>query len=460
MNNDIDVLLISSPSPNPGLMISYKVQGMPPLGLGYIATYLSRSGYKVKILDMSLTDVTMKNAIKIIEDENPKLVGISTTTETFNSGVRIAERIKKLDKKKLIVMGGSHVSFKYEDALNTNVIDYVIRGEGEIAFKLLSDYVIKKTGKLDSIKGVSYTKDGNIVNNENSELIEDLNELPFPDRTLYNIKEYAHPATCSTSRGCPGKCIFCAASGLSGGRYRMRTAENIVKEFEYLKSLGFNHVDIIDDTMTASIRRLNEFLELMIEKDLKMTWYCESRVDVMSKELLKKMKKAGLTLIQFGVEAGSQKMLDCLKKKITITQIKNVFKWCEELGIMSSTNMIIGQPYDTKETIDDTIELAKEIARQGVYINFTVCTPFPGTYMWDHTEALGIKIVEKNLDNYTTFYPVYESAHLKATDIRNEYYRAVKEIALLQAKEPEARAKNSYIRRVDNLRLPNLALEK
>ncbi|WP_234123010.1 B12-binding domain-containing radical SAM protein [Clostridium hydrogenum] len=447
--NELDILLALAPSPNPGLMISFEYQGMPPLGIGYLGTYLSKFNYSVKLIDMSFRDVTINTFMKTVESKRPKMIGLSCTTETYLSAVQIASIVKSKYPDIIIVFGGPHVSFEYEAALSTGVVDFVICNEGEISLKELCDYCIRKERRLEDLKGIVYKKDGKTICAPSQPLICDLDEIPFPDRKLFDkLESYAHPATCSTSRGCPGKCIFCAASALSGGKYRLRSAKNVVQEFAYLKSLGFNHVEIIDDTMTASVKRLNEFLDELISQDLGMTWYCESRVDVMTKELLTKMKKAGLNNIQFGVEAGSQKMLDSLKKNITMEQIRNVFNWCNELRIMSSTNMIIGQPYDTPETINDTLNIAEEVASLGASVNFTVCTPFPGTALWEHKEDYNIKILDNDLNHYSTFCAVYDSKYMKAKEIQNAYYKSTVDLHRRHPKNINPSLQR-YIRRID-----------
>lgn len=451
--NKIDVLLILAPSPNPGLMRSFAYQGMPPLGIGYLGTYLKENGYSVRLLDMGRADVTINCLCKILDNNQIKMVGISTTTETYKSGLKIAEVVREKCQDTKIFMGGAHVTFEYEDALNTGIVDIVVRGEGEISTNNLCNCIIRNKGRLEDIKGIVYIDKGEIHVHEMEKMICNLDNIPFPDRSLYeDLNTYAHPATCSTSRGCPGKCVFCAASGLSGGKYRMRSPKNIVDEFEYLKGLGFTHVDIIDDTMTASVRRLKEFMAELRRRNLGMTWYCESRVDVMTKALLSEMRENGCSLIQFGVEAGSQEMLDCLRKNITISQIHNVFRWCKELGIEASTNLIIGQPYDTMDTISDTLKIAVELLNLGAYVNFTVCTPYPGTYMWDHLDEFGLDIIDTNTDHYTTFYPVYNSKNLSAREIRNAYYQAVKTIQKLKPHNINPSAKK-YVRRLSEIQM-------
>lgn len=422
--NNIDVLLVNSPSPNAGAILSHRIQGLPPLGLGYIATVLQQNGYLCKILDFYLKEVTLKNLMEVLEYGKPSVVGISTTTETYKNGIRLARIIKEFSDDITVVMGGPHVTFEYEAALNSGVVDVVTCGEGEITTLKLCNALIRNDGGVDDIAGIAYLKNGQTVRNRNCELIKDLDSLPFVDRTLFDMEKYSVPSSISTSRGCPGQCIFCAASALSGGRYRMRSPENIVAEFEYLKSLGFRKVQIIDDTMTASVQRLHAILDLLLEKDLGMIWACESRVDVVTKELLEKMHRAGCRSLQFGVEAGNQKMLDCLKKNITLEQIRNAFKWCSEIGINSASCLIIGQPFDTGDTIRQTVELGVELQKLGAQIVFSISTPYPGTYMYNHPDEFGLEIVDIDTDDYTTQHAVYNTRHMTSAEIQNSFFDA------------------------------------
>lgn len=435
--NKLDVLLISAPSPNPAMQYAFMRQGMPPLGLGYLATCLKQEGYLVKIIDLGFENNTMRTVLSVLENNKVCIVGFSCTTETYNVSVRMADRIKKSYQDCIIVFGGPHVSFEYEAALSHTSIDYILLNEGERSLKKFCDYFIHGIGTLNQLRGIAYRQNDCVVCAEPEPFITDLDALPFPDRTLFeDLYRYALPSSIVTSRGCPGKCIFCAASVLSGGRYRMRSALNVVQEFEYLKSLGFRHVNIIDDTMTANLKRLNEILDELIIRNLQMSWYCESRVDVMSKGILKKMKDAGLIAIQFGVESGSQKILDNIKKNIKLEKIREVFNWCREMGIMASTNLIIGQPFDDEASIEDTISLAKELTLLGAWVNFTVCTPFPGTPLWLKPEEFGIEMIDHDLDHYSTFYPVFNTKLLRADQIRNAYYTAIKIVNKLRLETP------------------------
>ncbi|MCL2424703.1 MAG: B12-binding domain-containing radical SAM protein [Oscillospiraceae bacterium] len=432
MRNNVEVLLVSSPTPCPAMHVQ-NAHVMPPLGLGYLATCLEQERYSTRIIDMALRGKNIETVLSVLKNSKPKVVGISCTTETYQAAERMAKIIKSAHPDCAIVFGGCHTSFEYEVALKEDFIDYVVLNEGEISFTNLCNFIIRGVGTIESVKGIVYKENGLVICTEPEPFIENLDTLPIPDRSLFeDLYEYAHPATISTSRGCPGNCIFCAASVLSGGRYRMRSAQNIVAEFEYLKSLGFDNVIIVDDTLTISMARLESFLDELISRNLQMTWYCESRVDTLSYNLLSKMKKAGLTTIQFGVESGSQAILDSVHKGITLEQIRKAFRWCRELNITPVTNLIVGQPSDSRETIQDTVRMAHELISLGARVTLSVSTPFPGTPMWRTPEKFGVEIIDFDLDNYNVSCPVFNAQHLTAAEIRNEYYLALKEVRIAQ----------------------------
>ena len=428
MNEMIDVLLISSPSSNPYTESVFSAQGMPPLGLGYIATYLKKNGYSAIVFDMNFRFNTIYTLLDYVNKVQPKVIGISCTTESYNNALKIAHVLKKHSGQLCIVVGGPHVSFEYQNTLeSSNDVDYVVINEGELSFKKICDYHIGKKIGIDALTGIAYKRNGRICRAPLEPFIECLDELPIPDRTLFlNFDQYPVASTISTSRGCPGKCVFCAASVLSGGKYRMRSAKGVVDEFEYLKSLGYNHVTVIDDTMTVNKKRLYEFTDELVNRKLSMTWFCESRVDIITREMLLKMKSAGLTQIQFGVESGSQEILNSIKKGINLADIRSVFKLCKELHIQAVTNLIIGQPQDTNETIESTLLFGKELMNLGAQVSYTICTPFPGTPLWTEPERFGIEIIDHDLEHYSTFQPVIKTKYLGINEIRNWYFKAIK----------------------------------
>ena len=432
--NKFDIVLIAPPTPYPLIShLYYTVAVIPPLGIGYLSSYLrEKAGYKTLLLNLYPGIRNKKELLKIITDANPKIVGFSTMTETFKNGVRIAKEIKKVLKNVKIVFGGPHVTFLDKETLeNYEDIDIIVRGEGEDTFLELACKILDGDGDLSNIKGITYRVEKRIFRNMSQSFIKDLDKLPFPDRDFVDIDGYyriVKPAKMViTSRGCPGACRFCAATAMSGGRFRLRSIDNVMEEIMILtKDDEIKHIFFGDDTLTADVGR---FLRLISElKRYNIKWHAESRVDIITKELCKEMKESGCVALQFGVESGSQEILDKVNKRISLTQIENAVKWATESGIRVICSMMIGIPGDTKKTIKDTIKFALYLQKKyGANIVMGCTVPYPGTYIFKYPEKCGIKkIHEKDFDKYNTDNPIMDLENISVKEIRKIFYDAVK----------------------------------
>jgi len=332
VSHPVDILLISAPSPSP---MSHMVQAksIEPLGIGYLSSFLKSHGFNAGIMnlwDKRLNASTIKD---FIMRYNPQIVGISSMTENFENGIRIAKITKELREDIIIIFGGSHVTFDDENTLlNHKSIDIIVRGEGEYTLLELANYYLCNEGNISSISGISYRKNKSVVRTKDRMLISDLDALPFPDRMKL---ESNSTVGVQTSRGCPSQCIFCAARGISGGKYRKRSAENVISEVEYLLKHGINRIFFQDDTLTIDIARLNRILDLIEEKELFFNWTAESRVDAIEKDphIIRRMANNGCVALQLGIESGSQAVLNALKKNITIEQISNAISIILKEGI-------------------------------------------------------------------------------------------------------------------------------
>ena len=357
-----------------------------------------------------------------------RIIGISTTTESYQCGLRIAKLCKETDDSIIIVMGGAHVTFEYNDALKNSFVDIISLREGEETLKELCDFYIGKSiTSLYEIRGIVYRDGNKVMKTKNRAFITNLDEIPFPERKFVEINKYRTPGTISSSRGCPGRCIFCAAGAMGGGRYRSRSAQSVVDEIDYLTKLGINYFHFVDDTVTADVERLelliNEFTKKK-NKDNNFQWACESRVDIVTKDLMKWLKKSGCVSIQFGVESGSQTMLNSMRKGISMEQIRKAFSLAAEAEIPTSCCFIIGNPDDTRTTTEESIAFAEELSSIGAYIVYSISTPYPGTYMFNHADELGLEIFDKNWDHYTTYTSVMNTKHLTTQEIQTYFFDA------------------------------------
>lgn len=423
-----DILLVNSRSP---LSISGLVQEyikIQPLGLQYLSACLQKERYEVMGVDLFNVSERIERFRSVVQTKNFKVIGISSMTESSNNALRIARLCKQVSPRSIIVMGGPHVTFMTTETLRNAEVDFVIRGEGERSFLRLVDYIIRDIGSLSELDGVSYRNGAEIVHNRDVSPIEDLDALPFPDRQLFTgFGERSYIGNISTTRGCAGKCVFCAASALSGSNYRMRSAGSIVEEIVQLRSDNqVRHIFFVDDTFTVSRKRLTEFCEMMINKRIRMPWSAEARVDTVTEEILELMKRSGCNGLQFGVESGSQGIVDKTRKGIRLERIHKLALKANKLGIKLMCSFIIGHPDDTVDTIEDTVRFAEDLQKRfKANCLISMMTPFPGTYLHDHLEEFGIQIVDDDFDNYHFNNPVIETKNLTTDQIRALHFDAI-----------------------------------
>ncbi len=421
---DIDIFLCSVPSPYPREMVRLKLISFPPLGIGYIASFLEQYGFKVECANLSALDNEQIVEIieKIIIEKSPKIIGFSVNTEQCNSAITLANFCKNLNPEIIVVVGGAHPTFKDLEMLKTSYVDVVVRNEGEITMLELAKFYLEGEGDLNQIKGISFkNKNGEIRRNPNRSFIENLDSLPFPKRDIYPFeKQYLNfrALPVSTSRGCPHNCVFCSAGSLSGGRYRMRSPKNVAEEIKSLKERGINIFHFVDDTVTAFPKRLMEICDALEPLDIE--WSAESRVDVISrnKNLVKSMKKAGCVALQFGIESPYQSVLDSLNKKIKVHEIIKAIEFAREEDITVAGSMIIGLPNDTFEDVQKAIDFGIELERKfGVAIFFGILTPFPGTQLFESPEKFGIRIHSFNHDEYILANSVISTKYLSKNEL-------------------------------------------
>ncbi|MBU3171913.1 B12-binding domain-containing radical SAM protein [Clostridium estertheticum] len=422
--NEIDVLMLNLPTTSWYKDKFAKSNSMPPLGLLYIGTVLKKNNYTVKIIDFAVENFLKESFIAILEKLNPKVIGMSTYNESWKAQKIMCSLIKQVLPEVKIFAGGAFATFCYEDILNESETDYVIRGEGEYPVLDLCNIIFGKVQlNIMSVSGIVYKKmDNEICINENMKRIEDLDQLPFPDRELVDIEKYLLPYTISTARGCPGACIFCSSRAFWGKTVYIRSAKSVFNELMYLyNKYGATVFYITDDTFTASSKRVFEFCKMIKETKIKFVWGCESRADIITEELMRELSDSGCKKLQIGLESADNEILRKLKKLVTIEQIENGIKLAHRYGMHISASFIIGHAFDTNETIEKTIEFAKYIqSKYGAYVMGSVNTPFPGTEQYERAEELGIKIFTKKWDNYKLDNPIISTENISIEKLR--YY--------------------------------------
>lgn len=415
----IDVLLICPKADRP--FHDKYIPLSPPLGLAYLGKALKMMGITFKILDLYCIAMSLNEIYQLFLDEKPKMVGFMVYSESVNATYCIAKAAKKANPYCLTIAGGPHATFKSEEMLQGHdEIDITIMHEGEESIVELWEQLNCSYPKYGMVKGICYKEEEKIIHNATRKPIHDLDKYGYPDRSWFpNIQKYLEPSTIISSRGCPGQCAFCGGANISGGVYRKRSIDSVLEELDYLGTLFPDDVTIFwDDAFGYDTKRLMQLCNEMIKKP-RHYWSCGLRVDRTSYELLEYMKRAGCVKINFGVESGSQVILNGENKGITLEQVKAAVGWAKQLDIYNSCSMMIGHPQDTEETMKKTINFAEELLNNGATsCTFNALTPFPGTYVYENREKLGIKLITNDWEKYNFLNPVFETPNISVEQIR------------------------------------------
>jgi anaerobic magnesium-protoporphyrin IX monomethyl ester cyclase len=362
----------------------------PSLGLLYVAAALRKNmGFEARIIDANADGLTLIDLEKLIAEEAPEIIGFSVLTFNLLNCMEVCNVIRKCSPHSKICFGGWHPTLYPKETLELGCADYIVIGEGEMTFSELVALHENKRHNFDEelgkIKGLGYkTQKGEMTLNASRKLMSNLDDLPFPAYDLVDTSKYSNLLACTghvvnimTSRGCPQKCVFCDLRRTS---YRFRSPANIMEEVKFWADKGTREFFIQDDNFTINRKRTLEFCRLLTDADLGIKYKISSRVDYIDDELMHHLKKSGCYRIYFGVESGSQEVLDYLEKGITVEQIKKAFSLAQKYGIDRCAYIMIGAPLERREDINMTLRLVKDIKPQ--HLHCSVCTPMPKTYLY------------------------------------------------------------------------------
>ncbi len=385
---------------------------VPPLGLAYIAAVCEEAGFSVEILDLN---IQREGLAKSITDAG--IVGVSFYTHNYDRALSVLEKAKK--KGKNVIAGGPHATPLYKEAL-ADGFDIVVRGEGE--YPILE--LLKRDGDPAGIKGLAYLEDGRAVVN-GVWRVEDLDSLPLPARHLLKLDRYSFPGAIATSRGCNYSCIFCASRNQSG-TLRLRSAERVIEEVGWLKENGMDSFLVVDPNFAYSKERVLGICNGI--RDLKMRWFSELRLDHMNVEVIKAMADAGCKVVRFGIESGSQRVVDVIKKGISLEKIERTIEMLSKNGITPVCGFMVGHPTEDKADFEFTLALAERIRKLGGETTFAVQTPYPGTYIYRNAARLGIDILHHNWNSYNHLTPVISTKSLANRELRKMLETALNSI--------------------------------
>ncbi len=392
----------------PGMHVYAKVL-LPRLGLPIIAATLKERGHDVLIYSPQMAPIDWDDV------HGADLVGLSSTTSTVPTAYEFADKLREQGIP--VVIGGSHVTFMADEALEH--VDYVARGEGGEQLILELIEVLQGTRQPETVSGLSFRRDGEVVHNPLRDRCTDLDTLPFPDLGLIVGADKLTTVPIMTSWGCPFACNFCSVTAMFGRKYRFRSAESVIAE---LKEKRPGRIFFYDDNMAADKKRLKRLLKMMIDEDLVIPWSSQVRTDVTrDPELLDLMQRSGCELVYLGLESVNQETLDGFEKAQTVEDIEVAIKKLHEYGIRSHGMFVLGADTDSVQTVRDTVKFAMKNHIDTVMLN--ILTPLPGTPQFDDLEAAG-RIFEKRWELYDAHHVVFQPKLMTPYELQIEVMRA------------------------------------
>jgi len=387
----------------------------PPMGLALLGAVLEREGYKVSVLDLNV-----ESSHNITRAISADVVGITAMTPTINNAMRIVKELKFYNKGLPIILGGVHATLLPEETLKTcPEIDTIVVGEGDNAIieVLRNDtrgiYQSQEKVDMDSLPHLAY------------------HLLPWQKYKPHPPHGRAYPFVAMlTSRGCPYHCSYCSKE-VFGNKFRAQSPMRVVDEVaDYIERFGTKEIAFYDDVFTLDKERAYGVAEEILRRGLKVCWTCETRANLVDRELLKQMKKAGCYSIAYGIESASQDILDIIDKDITLEQAEEGVGLTREAGIQTIGYFMIGSPNETPETIRQTIALAKKLKLD--YAQFAITTPFPRTKLFEYYQKgeVNMDIPWENFVYAGTgnkVSPIFESEALGRGDIEYWVSKAYKD---------------------------------
>jgi anaerobic magnesium-protoporphyrin IX monomethyl ester cyclase len=401
-----------------------------PLFLSYSAAQLKAAGAAVSYIDSVIQDLDMTKTLEEAKKERPDVVFMETTTPSIEADYQSLTALKEATGASVVV-GGPHASYFHKEVLeDCPAVDVVIRHEFDT--KIAS--VVLNLTDLRRISGIAYRDNGRIADNGDGEYEHDLDKIPFPDREKIPWHWYVEAwysrqpfMNLMTSRGCPYPCSFCLWPQIMDGHtQRFRSLDNVFAEIRHLvETYGLKELNIDDATFTTNRQRVIDFCRRLRGEKIKLIWTCNGRVDNLDDDMLEAMKKSGCKMIRLGVESGSQEVLNKIRKHLTLEQIEKGVRMVKKHGIQALGGFMFGFPFDSRESIEQTIHFAKKLSPDQV--QFSICMGYPGTSLYSYAKENDLLLARSFKEFDMTYGPVMKTVDMERHELEHILARAYKE---------------------------------
>jgi radical SAM superfamily enzyme YgiQ (UPF0313 family) len=386
----------------------------PPYWIGVISAFLRNKGFVVGVIDAEAYNYSPDDVCKIVWENRPKLVGIIVTGMNLSAstqkmqGAQILGKVLKSAVNIPVFMWGLHPSALPVQTLKESPIDFVIKGENFNSISRLLEEIKDNTQNFSDIRGLYYKFGNEIKGNVEIDLI-DLNEMPSPAWDLLPMTKY-HPhnwhlmgyhvdvpqyGIITTSLGCPFNCSFCAVSALFGKKHvRFKSQEKVIEEIDILvKKYNVKYIKILDECFVLNLEHVNAICDAIIKRGYDLNIWAYAGIDTVNGEILKKFKKAGIRWLCFGIESASDiSLIDVKKGRFDLQKVKNVIKMVKDSGINIIANFMFGLPEDTVDSMEQTLQLARDINPE--FINFYCTMAYPGSELYNECLRDGVSLPE------------------------------------------------------------------
>ena len=401
-----------------------------PIFLAYSAAQLKASGHTVAYVDSVIQDLDMPATLERAGEIAPDAIFMETTTPSIEADYRSLAALKETTGASILV-GGPHATYFHTRVLQEcRSIDVVIRHEFDT--KIAS--VVSNLSDLAGVAGITYRDGEEIIDKGDGQVEQDLDAIPLPDRETIPWKWYLEAwysrqpfMNMMTTRGCPYHCSFCLwPQSMYGHKQRFRSIDSVIAELRILvEKYGLREVNIDDGTFTTNKNRVLEFCNRLRAEKLDLIWTCNGRVDNLDDEMLRAMKANGCKMIRLGVESGSQEVLDKIKKGLTLKQIEEGVRMVKKHGIQALGGFMFGFPYDSRETIEQTIAFAKRLSPDQVQFSINMC--YPGTSLYEFAKDNNLLLAKSFKEFDMTHGPVVKTVDMERKELEHILARAYKE---------------------------------